>query len=525
MQKRKYPQWFVDELVNEEDRKRAKSGDLKTSDYCVFICNDCGNIYNQRVGKHINLSKCIKLQGCPKCCVYKIKDKRREYELSKSRKYPEWFIDELVDENDKKIAKDGSLLSTCEVKFYCKECQNTYLQKVKYHINLSTGESRHKCPKCATKRQYKSRIDTIINKRNEYPQWFIDELVNEDDIERAKNKTLLSTETVYLRCKEGHIFKSTVCSHLNLNSGELREGCPICAKKRSKCELEIEKYVNSLGYLTEHKRFSKGNKSYEVDIFIPAKNIAIEYNGSYWHQSYPITNKDKFYHQNKYLFFKNLGIRLLNIYDVDWNSSKCEKYKKYLNNILSQKERLYARKCEIRPITLSEANSLYENYHLLGKLFYSSVNYGLFFNEELISCMSFQEKRYKEGWCLCRFVTKENMMVIGGASRLFNMFIKEYDPEKVISFSDNDVFSGEVYEKLGFEDSGNTNSPRYYWYLNGNELSRESCQLSKLKERFPEIYEKCKCLNINKEDYIMSELGAFKVYRSGHTKWVYKNIE
>ena len=139
--------------------------------------------------------------------------------------------------------------------------------------------------------------------------------------------------------------------------------------------------------------------------------------------------------------------------------------------------------------------------------------------------MSFQEKRYKEGWCLCRFVTKENMVVIGGASKLFNMFIKEYDPEKVISFSDNDVFSGEVYEKLGFEYSGNTNSPRYYWYLNGNELSRESCQLSKLKKRFPEIYEKCKCLNINKEDYIMSELGAFKVYRSGHTKWVYKNIE
>lgn len=302
VKKRVYPQWFIDELYKPEDKIKAKDGDLKSSEYCVFLCNDCGNIYIQKVGKHINLSKGIRLQGCPKCSVSTIKDKRHKSELSKSRRYPQWFIDELVNEDDKKRARSGSLLSTCEVKFYCPECKNTYLQKVKYHINLSTGESKHKCPGCATKRQYRSRINTIINKRNKYPEWFINELINEYDIERAKNKTLLSTEKVYLRCTEDHIFKSTICSHLTLSSGELREGCPICTKKRSKCELEIEKYINSLGYVTEHKRFYDGNKSYEADIFIPAKSIAIEYNGSYWHQSYPMVNKDKFCHQRKYLF-------------------------------------------------------------------------------------------------------------------------------------------------------------------------------------------------------------------------------
>ena len=35
-------------------------------------------------------------------------------------------------------------------------------------------------------------------------------------------------------------------------------------------------------------------KPYELDIYIPKKKIAIEYNGIYWHST--ALNKDMFYH-------------------------------------------------------------------------------------------------------------------------------------------------------------------------------------------------------------------------------------
>ena len=36
--KRVYPQWFIDELVNEEDKERARNGSLKTSEKILLKC-------------------------------------------------------------------------------------------------------------------------------------------------------------------------------------------------------------------------------------------------------------------------------------------------------------------------------------------------------------------------------------------------------------------------------------------------------------------------------------------------------
>jgi hypothetical protein len=80
--------------------------------------------------------------------------------------------------------------------------------------------------------------------------------------------------------------------------------------------------------------------------------------------------------------------------------------------------------------------------------------------------------------------------------------------------------TGRVYSKLGFTCSGDTRFPRYYWYLNGSELKREQCQLKFLSKQYPELYQESLNRTGNKEDYIMLSLGAMKVYRSGHTKWI-----
>lgn len=80
---------------------------------------------------------------------------------------------------------------------------------------------------------------------------------------------------------------------------------------------------------------------YELDIYIPSLNLAIEYNGVYWHSN-KFLNRDA--HYNKYLRCLENGIRLIQVWEDDWKNNKSyvmEKLYNCLNNIplnLSQKE-------------------------------------------------------------------------------------------------------------------------------------------------------------------------------------------
>jgi len=517
-----YPQWFIDELYLDEDKEKAKIGSLSSGKSVLFWCPVCGNVYKQRVASHIKLSTGEKKKGCPKCGIDK------QIESSRKTKgfinpYPEWFIDELYLEEDKEKAKITNFYGDEEKQFYCKEHDVIYTQKVKYHIDLKTHEKLASgCSECSKNKLYK----TLSSKRV-YPDWFIDDLVNEEDKEKAKSGVLKSTDIVEFKCSNSHIYKQVVRSHICLDTQEKLSGCPICARQRSKTELELEDFIHSLGYDTTHTRFFINNKSIEIDIYIPDKNIGIEYHGSFWHKTLPDDGfvKPRLFHQKKYTLCSQIGIHLISIFDIDWlyNSNKI---KEYLIDLLKNKEIIYARKCTIKKITKTESNDFYSKYHLLGTTVVQDVSYGLFYNDELVSCMSFQLGRYKEEnkpvWCLSRFVTKSGVTIIGGASKLLKYFEREYEPSILVSFSDNDYFNGGVYDKLGFECKGCTSYPRYFWYLEDQEIKREQCQLKKLSKKYPDLYKESLNISGNKEDYIMLKLGAFKVYRSGHTKWVKK---
>ena len=63
------------------------------------------------------------------------------------------------------------------------------------------------------------------------------------------------------------------------------------------------------------------------------------------------------------------------------------------------------------------------------------------------------------------------------------------------------------------------------WWLEDKELKREQCQLKKLSEKYPELYIESLNQEMNKEDYIMLNLGASKVYRAGYTRWIKEYIK
>lgn len=212
-------------------------------------------------------------------------------------------------------------------------------------------------------------------------------------------------------------------------------------------------------------------KPYEIDIFLPDHNIGIEYCGLYWHSE--LAGKDSKYHLNKRTMANENGIHLITMFEDEWEN-KSNIVKSRLMNLLSiTDQRIFARKCTISEISSKVANKFLKDNHIQGSG-RSNIRYGLFFNSELVSIMTFSESnisRKSNMWEINRFCNKLNMGVVGGASKLFNAFISNNTTDIVISFADKRWSSDNAfYTNLGFTISKHTQPS--YWYIAHNDLTR-----------------------------------------------------
>jgi hypothetical protein len=91
------------------------------------------------------------------------------------------------------------------------------------------------------------------------------------------------------------------------------------------------------------------------------------------------------------------------------------------------KERIYARKCIVKEIDNKSKNDFLNKNHIQGQDI-SKYKLGLFYNDELVSVMTFGQRNItgKSSFELIRFCSKLNTQIIGGASKLFQYFIKNY---------------------------------------------------------------------------------------------------
>lgn len=224
---------------------------------------------------------------------------------------------------------------------------------------------------------------------------------------------------------------------------------------------------------------------YEIDIYVPSKKIGIEFNGSYWHSS---IYKDKNYHFNKSKIAEKNGIRLIHIYEYEWNNPVQRKKIELMLNIALGRvtNKIYARQCDIRKISNQEAKSLNEQVHLQGHR-NAQVTYGLFYKNELVQLMSFSKTKYNRNlkddnsWEIIRGCPGSNNIVVGGVSKLFTHFIREYSPTKVFSYCDFNKFDGKSYEALGMKFIGYT-GPDMKWLLQDDRVvNRSPSKHSKLK--------------------------------------------
>ena len=258
----------------------------------------------------------------------------------------------------------------------------------------------------------------------------------------------------------------------------------------------------------------------ELDIYIPSKNIAIECNGVYSHS---IKYKQHNYHTNKSKLCQENNIKLIHIWE-DWVKNKPEIIESVILNKLGllKTNNIYARKTFIKEIDSKTCNDFLSKNHIQGKS-QSTIRLGLYYNDELVSVMTFSKPRINMGgkehkcqWELVRFCSKLNTRVVGGASKLLNHFIKQYNPKSIVSFSMNDISDGNLYKQLGFESDGKITTS--YWYIEPGTFKRYH-RTSFSKREIVKKGFKDKIDNTWTERSAMEEVGYFCIYDSGQLKW------
>jgi hypothetical protein len=149
-----------------------------------------------------------------------------------------------------------------------------------------------------------------------------------------QNKTLKEISKI-LECGTGSIIKSLKEHDINIKS---RNYYGNNVKKCSNEETRLCNYIKSIEKSSIEQNNRKLFNGKEIDILIPSKLIAIEYNGLYSHLYRPNEKtksriKNKTYHLNKTLEAKSLGINLYHIFSSEWNSES-ESIKNFLKRKL-----------------------------------------------------------------------------------------------------------------------------------------------------------------------------------------------
>jgi len=319
-----------------------------------------------------------------------------------------------------------------------------------------------------------------------------------------------SKSNIVITCPVHGDFNQTPNNHLR------GAGCPKCNRFNIK-ESELLEFIKNntdRKIKTSDRKILNGK---EIDIYISELKIGFEFNGLYWHSD---LYKSKYYHLEKTKECLKQDIQLLHIWEDDWTYKQDIVKSMIINKLGKTESRIFARKCEIKEISDNKLiRSFLEKNHIQGFVG-SRIKLGLFYNNELVSLMTFGNLRKSLGqsskerkYELLRFCNKLNTSVIGGASKLFKYFKDNYNVEEVISYSDLSRSNGNMYKKLGFRLI-HESSPNYYYVINGNRKHRFNFRKDKL---IREGYDPSKT-----EIEIMSDRGFYRIFDCGMQKWIFQ---
>ena len=374
-----------------------------------------------------------------------------------------------------------------------------------YTIAITTNSTG--CPHCKGRKGLKGFNDLATL----YP-----ELLDEWDYEKNKKQpseySYGSNQLVWWKCQKGHKWEGPV----NKRTGKRRINCPTCALglSVSRNEQEIYDFILSLGITAEQSIRTLLGDGKELDIYVPSKRIAIEYNGIYWHSE--TIRGDKNYHYDKWKACKDKGIQLIQIWEDEWNRNP-EQVKRMLAHKLgvSSDRKVFARKTTVVELSKKEVEPFLNENHIQG---YASGSYYLGLmetdTEELVSALVLKNEAGSSGRVLniIRYATSAN--VVGGFTKLISYATKAYQPDAYITFSDNCVSDGGLYKNNGFV--ADKELPPDYMYVVGNVRRHKfGYRLKRFRDDPALIWEE----GLTERE--LADLNGLKrIWDAGKTRWV-----
>lgn len=229
----------------------------------------------------------------------------------------------------------------------------------------------------------------------------------------------------------------------------------------SEAELELLDYVRSLGCEDARSGYFGGGSPIQVDIKIPSKKVAIEYNGAYWHSE---ANKKmtSTYHLRKLRIAKKHGYRLIHVLSSDWDTRKAQ-MKAYIRSALGKNSRrIFARQCIFVELSTEEARTFLDKYHIQGYAA-SSKKYGLKYNSELVAVMTIGgHHRGLSEIIVNRYCVMADTTVVGALSKL-SKHIHLLTKSALYTWVDLGWSTGENWITCGWEEVHATR-PSYSYY-------------------------------------------------------------
>lgn len=290
------------------------------------------------------------------------------------------------------------------------------------------------------------------------------------------------------------------------NWDHVRQGvaltCGCSTNRVSLAQRSIAHFIESLGHEI-CMEYSVDELKY--DILIRSQNILLEYNGLRWHSSESARFRDFRKYQNA--LSNHFGYMMIFEDEWTWNQEKVQSLLRH-RLVSDAAIKLRPSKCEIRKLLSDESDTFYERHHYIGPC-KAPVNYGVFYGE-MVGCMSFKHptRQSRHEWELVRMASDPRFRVHGIWSKLLDIFVHDFSPSSIVSFSDNRLFPGNVYQKIGFRLDGEI-PPDYYW-CKGTRRFHKSGLRKRANEKLSEKTER----ELREAD------GYSRVWDVGKKRWV-----
>lgn len=256
----------------------------------------------------------------------------------------------------------------------------------------------------------------------------------------------------------------------------------------------------------------------KVDGLIVGTNLAIDYNGLFWHSSAAedagFGSYNAMYHTSRReILAEQHNIKLIQVFEDEWLNKK----NIILNRIVhltKQSNKVMARKCEIVDLDYASAKAFLNENHIAGSVPFKHA-FGLAFNNQLVAVSTFGKNRYSNVDCLelLRFCSTGS--VVGGLGRLVNYAIKKFNHD-VLSYSDNLWGDGAGYESAGFKLEKEV-KPGYFYFdkKNFSRVSRQAFSRNNFIKTFGKKYDS----TLSERDNAKL-VNCFIVHDAGKKRWI-----